>query len=266
MLSATVFEYTFMSDIRYRAPVSRPISPAVSQPVLASIQNVVKRYAPPGGVPIAALNGIDLEIYAGEFLAVTGHSGSGKSTFLNLIGLLDEPSSGRIIMNGEDVSRFTEVERAEFRLRALSFVFQSFNLIENFTALENIAFQLRLQGYSRGESDKRSREILGYLGLLDRADLHPRELSGGEQQRIAIGRALAKDSFLLLADEPTAHLDSQNSQKVMELLYQVNREFRRTIILVTHEMEEATLADRNVILRDGKIVGIEHGKERSLLV
>lgn len=238
-----------------------------SLPALVSIRNIVRRYEPPEGVPITALNGVSLEIYKGEFLAVTGHSGSGKSTFLNLIGLIDEPSSGDIIINGRNTSLFSEKERTEFRLNALSFVFQSFNLIENFTALENIAFQLRLQGYSKRDAHKQAQETLNYLGLQDRARLYPRELSGGEQQRIAIGRALVKDSFLLLADEPTAHLDSKNSQNVMELLSQVNREFGRTIVLVTHETEETAFANHTVTFRDGRITSDERAEtENSAII
>lgn len=241
--------------------------PSSSLSAFVSIRNVVRRYEPPEGVPITALNGVSLEIHKGEFLAVTGHSGSGKSTFLNLIGLIDEPDNGDIIINGRNTSLFSEKERTEFRLNAVSFVFQSFNLIENFTALENIAFQLRLQKYSKEDAHKRAQETLNYLGLQNRARLYPRELSGGEQQRIAIGRALVKDSLLLLADEPTAHLDSKNSQNVMELLSQVNREFERTIILVTHETEETTFANHTVTFRDGRITSDERTKtENSAII
>lgn len=221
---------------------------------LVSVRNLTKAYVPRGGVPVTALSGVSLDILTGEFVAITGHSGSGKSTLLHQIGLLDEPTSGSIFIAGKDVAAFSESMRTDFRLRSLSFVFQFFNLIEHYTALENITFQLRLQGYGRHESDTKAREILGFLGLAGRADLLPKELSGGEQQRIAIGRALAKDSLLLIADEPTAHLDSKNAEIIIDLLKNVNKEFGKTIILVTHEPEEARQADRIIELRDGKII------------
>lgn len=221
---------------------------------IVSIKNLVKTYiVPNSGVSVAALSGINLDIFPGEFVAITGHSGSGKSTLLHQIGLLDEPTSGNILINNKDVSSFTESARTEFRLHFLSFVFQFFNLVEHYSALENIVFQLRLQGYDARASELRAREILSFLGLVDRADLLPRELSGGEQQRIAIGRALAKDSLLLIADEPTAHLDTRNAAIVMDLLKYVNQKFGKTIILVTHEPDEAQQANRIVELRDGRI-------------
>lgn len=234
--------------------VAQPQVYTVPARALVSVRNVVKTYVPEGGIPVSALGGVSLDVFPGEFLAITGHSGSGKSTLLHQIGLLDEPSSGSIFMNGTDTSAFSEASRTEFRLRSLSFVFQFFNLIEHYTALENITFQLRLQGYSMRESDAKARDILGFLGLAARSNLLPRELSGGEQQRIAIGRALAKDSLLLIADEPTAHLDSKNAVLVIDLLKHVNEKFGKTIILVTHEPEEAKQAGRIIELRDGKII------------
>lgn len=228
--------------------------PTVPVRALVSVRNLRKEYAPHGGVPVIALSGVNLDVLAGEFVVITGHSGSGKSTLLHQIGLLDEPTSGSLFIAGKDVAAFSEAMRTDFRLRSLSFVFQFFNLIEHYTALENITFQLRLQGYGMRESDAKAREILGFLGLSGRADLLPKELSGGEQQRIAIGRALAKDSLLLIADEPTAHLDSKNAEIIIDLLKHVNKEFGKTIVLVTHEPEEARQADRIVELRDGKII------------
>ncbi len=229
-------------------------APTLPVRALVSVRNLKKEYAPRGGVPVIALAGVSLDILTGEFVAITGHSGSGKSTLLHQIGLLDEPTSGSIFIAGKDVAAFSEAMRTDFRLRSLSFVFQFFNLIEHYTALENITFQLRLQGYGMRESDSKAREILDFLGLAGRADLLPKELSGGEQQRIAIGRALAKDSLLLIADEPTAHLDSKNAEIIIDLLKHVNKQFGKTIVLVTHEPEEARQADRIVELRDGRII------------
>ena len=229
-------------------------APPVPTKVLVSVRDLVKIYTPKGGVPVSALGGVNLDIFSGEFVAITGHSGSGKSTLLHQIGLLDEPTSGSIFIDGKDISSFSESDRTEFRLHSLSFVFQFFNLIEHYTAVENITFQLRLQGYGTRESGAKAMDILNFLGLGKRANLLPRELSGGEQQRIAIGRALAKDSLLLIADEPTAHLDTKNAIIIMDLLKHVNKEFGKTIILVTHEPEEARQADKIVAMKDGRII------------
>lgn len=234
--------------------LAEPQAYTLSARALVSIRDLVKVYIPEGGVPVAALGGVSLDIFPGEFVAITGHSGSGKSTLLHQIGLLDDPTEGSIYMNGKNVSSFSEEARTEFRLRSLSFVFQFFNLIEHYTAFENITFQLRLQGYGTRESDTKARDILAFLGLEARSHLLPRELSGGEQQRIAIGRALAKDSLLLIADEPTAHLDSKNAVMIIDLLKHVNTKLGKTIVLVTHEPEEARQADRIIRLQDGKIL------------
>jgi putative ABC transport system ATP-binding protein len=225
--------------------------------VLLQLHGLSREYQFEDHIPVAALNGIDLDIFQGEFVAITGHSGSGKSTLLNMIGLLDESSRGTILFNGQDTSHLSERERTEIRLRSMGFIFQFFNLIESYTAEENIIFQLRLQGHSQASSVQKAKEIFEFLGLQDRAHLLPRQLSGGEQQRIAIGRAVAKDSVIILADEPTAHLDSENSRNVMDLLYQVNKCYGKTIVLVTHEPEEAARASRQISMADGKIIKIQ---------
>jgi len=225
---------------------------------LISIRDVYKEYRMNKQLTIPALNGVSLDVYRGEFLAIIGHSGSGKSTFLNLLGLLDDPTRGEIYFAGHEINNFTEKQKVGFRLNAISFVFQFFNLIDNYTALENIKFQLLLQGNSGSEAKRKSNEIIDFLGLKDRASFFPHELSGGEQQRVAIGRALAKDSMIILADEPTAHLDSKNGRATIQLLHNINKRFGRTVILVTHEDEEALNADRNVIMKDGKIIEIRN--------
>ncbi len=224
--------------------------------ILLRIRGLTREYTFSDRAPVSALNGVDLDIYQGEFVAITGHSGSGKSTLLNMIGLLDEPTRGTILFDGKDVSRLRERERTELRLHSLGFIFQFFNLIESYTAEENVIFQLRLQGHSESVSRQKAAEIFAFLGLQDRAHLLPRQLSGGEQQRIAIGRAVAKDSHVILADEPTAHLDSENSRFVMDLLYRVNRQYGKTIILVTHEPDEVAQATRQIYFKDGKILKI----------
>ena len=223
---------------------------------IISIKNLVKEYHVSKQNIVHALNGVSLDVFDGEFLAITGHSGSGKSTLLNVLGLLDNPSGGELYIGGNEIHNFTEKQKVQFRLKELSFVFQFFNLIENYTAFENISFQLQLQGYGGRESKRKTQEIIDFLGLTDRASFFPHELSGGEQQRVAIGRALAKDSLFILADEPTAHLDSKNGEAIIKLLHEINTKFGRTIVLVTHEEEEAKHADRKVVMSDGKIIDI----------
>ncbi|MFZ2187457.1 MAG: ABC transporter ATP-binding protein [Candidatus Moraniibacteriota bacterium] len=225
--------------------------------ILASLKDVHKEYRMSKVLTIPALNGVTLDIFKGEFLAITGHSGSGKSTMLNILGLLDEPTRGEMYFAGHEVHNFTEKQRVDLRLNTMSFVFQFFNLIDNYTALENIKFQLFLQGCGGREANRRSQEIIDFLGLKERASFFPHELSGGEQQRVAIGRALAKDSLIIMADEPTAHLDSANGQATIQLLHDINKKFNRTVVLVTHEEEEARHADRNVMMSDGKILEIK---------
>lgn len=223
---------------------------------LIVIKEVFKEFRVSKTNVVHALNGVSFDIYKGEFLAITGHSGSGKSTLLNILGLLDDPTSGELYIGGSEVHAFTEKEKVNFRLKQLSFVFQFFNLIENYTAFENISFQLKLQGYSNSEAKRKTQEIIDFLGLSERSSFYPHELSGGEQQRVAIGRALAKDSLFILADEPTAHLDSKNGEATIKLLHDINKRFGRTIVLVTHEEDEARHADRKVMMKDGQVLGI----------
>lgn len=226
----------------------------VRESLIIEVKNVSKEYSPNNKVTIPALKDINLKIHRGEFIAITGPSGSGKSTLLNLISLTDEPTTGEIILNGTNISHLNEKEKNSLRLSSLSIIFQFLNLLDNYTALENISFQLRLQNQTSKQSKEKSAEILDFLGLREKAGAYPNELSGGEQQRIAIGRALAKNSNIILADEPTAHLDSKNSQNVISLLKDINQWFQKTIILVTHELNYAEQAQRIVALKDGQIV------------
>jgi ABC-type lipoprotein export system ATPase subunit len=206
-----------------------------------------------GALRVPALNGVDLEITTGEYVAITGPSGSGKSTLLNLIGLIDVPTSGRLVVSGADTSKLTSSERAEFRLRHIGFVFQFFNLFLELNALQNVCLPAMLAGLSPSEYQPRALELLERVGLVERAKHRPAQLSGGEQQRVSVARALINRPAVLLADEPTAHLDSSRAAEVMELLTRLHRESGQTIVLVTHEQQYSSLAQRTIVLRDGRI-------------
>ncbi|MFP6638999.1 MAG: ABC transporter ATP-binding protein [Myxococcota bacterium] len=207
-----------------------------------------------GDVLVEALRGISVSIEAGEFVAIIGKSGSGKSTFMNILGCLDRPSQGRYILEGQDVSTLSSDARAELRGQKIGFVFQSFNLIPRTSALENVELPLVYSDVSRAEQRRRAAESLQSLGLNGRAEHHPSQLSGGEQQRVAIARALVNRPQLLLADEPTGNLDTRTSVEIMNILGELNRLQSLTIVLVTHEPEIASCADRVLTFRDGRIV------------
>ncbi len=206
-----------------------------------------------GKVEVEALRGIDLAIGEGEFVAIMGASGSGKSTLMNIVGCLDIPTSGRYVLDGTDVAKLDGDRLAAIRNRKIGFVFQSFNLIPRTTALHNVEMPLIYAGAP--DRKRRSMAALTAVGMADRAAHQPTELSGGQQQRAAIARALVTDPAILLADEPTGNLDSASSVEIMKLLVQLNREQRRTIVLITHEQDIAGFANRVVELRDGRIVG-----------
>ncbi len=203
-----------------------------------------------GNVEVPALKGVNITIQKGEFIAIMGSSGSGKSTLLNMIGMLDTPTSGKVIIEGVDVSEMDENQRADFRLNKLGFIFQFFNLFMELTALENVA--LPMQIVRRKDFEKRAIKLLDLVGLYDRANHKPAELSGGQQQRVAIARSLANEPALLLADEPTANLDTKSSEQIINLLKDLNKS-GQTIVMVTHEPELGRQADRIIWLRDGMI-------------
>lgn len=205
-----------------------------------------------GDQVVHALNGLDLNIRANEYVALMGPSGSGKSTLMNMLGCLDSPTSGSYILNGQDVSRLEDDALAEIRNREIGFVFQTFNLLPRYTALENVALPMVYAGIPKAERQQRAQEVLAQVGLGDRMDHRPNELSGGQRQRVAVGRALVIKPSIILADEPTGNLDSTTSQEVMELFGEIHRA-GNTVILVTHEEDIAAYANRTVRLRDGRV-------------
>ncbi|NLX49741.1 MAG: ABC transporter ATP-binding protein [Methanospirillum sp.] len=207
-----------------------------------------------GSVEVRALDGVDLEIARGEFVGVMGASGSGKSTLLHLLGLLDRPTGGGLVIDGVDVTRLSEGEREVFRLRRLGYVFQDYALVPELTAQENVYLPSKVRGMTVKECTLVCREILDQVGLKDRAGFLPGELSGGEQQRVAIARALVNRPALLLADEPCANLDSRNSVLILDLIRALNRELRQTVVMVSHEDWHRQYFDRVLYLRDGRIV------------
>ena len=221
---------------------------------MITLEGITKVYLA-GEVEVAALKGISLHIPEGEFVAIMGPSGSGKSTLMNLIGCLDQPSSGRYILDGYDVSALTDDQLAWIRNRKIGFVFQSYNLIPRASAVHNVEMPLIYAGDNQ-QRRERAMAALESVGLLQRASHLPNELSGGQQQRVAVARALVTDPSILLADEPTGNLDSESSVEIMKLLRELNHQ-GRTIVLITHEPDIAAFAQRVVRLRDGVIVSDE---------
>lgn len=222
----------------------------------AQVINLQKHYDL-GPVVVKALRGVTIDFPKGDFVAIMGSSGSGKSTMLNLLGALDRPTSGQYIIGGKDVSTLSDDDLSEIRNELIGFIFQSYNLIPQYTVVENIEVPLHYRrGYPRIGAPERERieHLASMVGLADRLDHRPFQLSGGQQQRVAIARALVNDPQIILADEPTGNLDSATEQEIMEMLLKLNRE-GRTIIMVTHEPAVARLAKRQIYMKDGVIAG-----------
>ncbi|HWR34518.1 MAG TPA: ABC transporter ATP-binding protein [Clostridia bacterium] len=232
-----------------------------SKPVLQVLD--VHKYYELGETRVHALRGVTVDINRGEFVAIMGASGSGKSTFMNILGCLDKPTSGQYFLEDTDVSGLTKKDLALIRNRKIGFVFQGFNLLSRTTALENVELPTLYARIDKAERDKRGKQALELVGLGERVDHFPSQLSGGQQQRVAIARALVNRPAILLADEPTGNLDSRTSVEIMDIFQTLNAE-GLTIVLVTHEHDIAQFAKRNIFFRDGKIKRDEFVKDRPL--
>ena len=217
------------------------------------VQDLVKVYSL-GEVEVQALRSVSLLVERGEFVAIMGASGSGKSTFMNILGFLDRPTSGQYLLEGINGEHLSRDELAEIRNRKIGFVFQGFNLLSRTSALENVELPLTYAGTQTSKRKETAQKALSEVGLKGREHHHPSQLSGGEQQRVAIARALVNQPSILLADEPTGNLDSKTSEEIMGIFQRLNREKGITIIMITHEPDIASFAKRNIHFKDGKIV------------
>ncbi|MEO1083610.1 MAG: ABC transporter ATP-binding protein [Acidobacteriota bacterium] len=229
---------------------------------LIHLRNVTKTYGGGRGVSFKALKGIDLEIKAGEFVAIMGASGSGKSTLMNILGCLDVPTNGQYLFGGRAVEGLSKEQRALIRRHYLGFVFQGFNLLARTSALENVELPLLYRGLSRRKRRAKARQALDAVGLLPWQDHSSNELSGGQQQRVAVARAMASDPRVLFADEPTGNLDSKVSREVIELITRLNQASGITVVMVTHEPEMAAYARRIITVRDGLIASDRRSDRR----
>ncbi|MBI1286805.1 MAG: ATP-binding cassette domain-containing protein [Flavobacteriales bacterium] len=216
-------------------------------------ENIHKRYG-----ELEVLKGVSLEIAEGEIVSIVGASGAGKSTLLHIIGTLDKADSGSVSINNIETGKLKDKKLSDFRNRAIGFVFQFHHLLPEFTALENVCIPAFIAGKSEAEAQAKAKELLGFLGLADRADHKPSQLSGGEQQRVAVARALVNQPAVVLADEPSGNLDSQSAKELHQLFFDLRDKFNQTFVIVTHNEELADMADRKLEMKDGQIVQAEY--------
>jgi putative ABC transport system ATP-binding protein len=227
--------------------------------VILELKNITKTYTT-GTNQFTALDDVSLKIYEGEFISITGPSGSGKSTLMHIVGLLDNPTSGEVLLEGRNISQFKEHQLAQIRNVTLGFVFQQFNLLAKTSSLENVLLPLLYSDVPKKDRQKMGMDLLIKVGLQDKFNNTPAQLSGGQQQRVAIARALINNPKIVLADEPTGNLDSKSGEEVMKFFHQLNDKEGRTIVLVTHDMDLAKQANRTIIIKDGKISEEKHAK------
>ena len=219
-----------------------------------------------GKIEVKALKGVDLEISAGHYISIMGPSGSGKSTLFNMIGGLDKPSTGKVFINEVDIAQLDAYELAWLRCRKIGYIFQTFNLIQVMTALENVTLPMIFAGMNNDEAVDKGMELLGLVGLADRHGHKPYELSGGQQQRVAVARAIANDPSIILADEPTGNLDLSTGEEIIDLLQRLSRERGVTVISATHDFKMLNVSDRVVWIRDGRVDRIENRDELAISV
>jgi len=224
---------------------------------LIELKNLQKIYNTTA-VPVHAVNGVSLKIEKKEFTAIVGPSGSGKTTLLNIVGGLDKPTEGEVCIDGRNIVTISDSKLIDYRLHNIGFVFQAYNLIPVFTALENVEFIMLLQGLEKKKREERAKELLVNVGLEDRINARPAELSGGQQQRVAVARALASHPSFVLADEPTANLDSESAESLLDLMESLNEQYEMTFIFSTHDVRVMNRARRIIRLVDGKIAEDKH--------
>lgn len=223
------------------------------------LSNIIKRFYIGKPNELQILNGINLDVYEGEFVSIVGASGSGKTTLMNVIGLLDRPTEGRYIIDGVDIDEATDKELSYIRNQKIGFVFQTYNLVSKTNAIKNVELPMLYAGVPRKERTNRAQELLELVGMGERMKHLPEELSGGQKQRVAIARSMANDPAIILADEPTGALDSKTGRVVMDLFHKLNREQGKTILLITHSNELADETDRIITIKDGNIMGEKAG-------